>query len=330
MNVSDSVVKTVIDKARNYWNLGDATITLVAARENLVYRVDTLNGPYALRLHRKGYRSVGEVHSELMWMSMLEENDVSVPKPVRTNDDETIKITDDVVVDMLSWIEGKSLKQLEPTEDIYHDLGVLLARMHELADAWPLPDSFERPTWNLVGDEPSWGKFWENPRLTDKQKTSLLDFRNKARTALENLQQPDRGLIHADLVPDNVLCNEGKLQPIDFDDGGFGYRLFDLATITHRSKRVQNPGLQVGEQADDQAVPLADKLANAVVAGYQKQRPLDYGSLPLFEALRACTYVGWNITRMDEPGGIERNKRFIAEAELAVNNYFAANDEARP
>ncbi len=305
-SASDRKITSIIDKARECWSLVDATVTLVAARENLVYRVESGSELFALRLHRKGYRSIAEIRSELLWMSMLEDNDVSVPKPVATSNGDSIVVVDDVVVDMLSWVEGQSLKQIEPAEKSHHDLGVLMARMHELADAWPLPESFERPTWNLVGNTPTWGRFWENPHLTDEQKSTLLHFRDSARAALENLQQPDQGLIHADLVPDNVLYNGGKLHPIDFDDSGFGYRLFDVATVTLRSRRVQGSGA----------------LATAVVAGYQTQRPLDYKSLPLFEALRACTYVGWNITRMDEPGGVERNERFITEAEIAMSNYF--------
>ncbi len=307
MNVSDTHTEQVINKACDYWGLHNTSVALVAARENRVYRVESQKGVFALRLHRSGYRTLDEIRSELIWMNMLIKHNTSVPNPISAIDGDFIKMVDGIVVDILSWVEGKPLNQIEPTAMIYHDLGVLLARMHELADAWPLPESFARPTWNLVGDAPSWGRFWENPQLTKEQQATLLDFRDYARSTLESLPQPDCGLIHADLVPDNVLYNGHQLQAIDFDDGGFGYRLFDLATITHRSKRLQS----------------SDKLAAAVISGYQKHRVLDCYSLPLFEALRACTYVGWNISRMHEPGGAERNDRFIAEALVAVGNTHA-------
>ena len=43
-------------------------------------------------------------------------------------------------------------------------------------------------------------------------------------------------------------------------------------------------------------------------------RAIDLAQLKLFEALRACTYVGWIITRMKEDGAQARNTRFITEA----------------
>ncbi len=310
MSLTDAQIADIIDEARRRWMLGDSSIELVAARENQVFRVQTPIASYALRLHRRRYRSVDEIHSELLWMYRLAVKEIPVPGSVSAVDGNSVQIINDIVVDMLTWLEGTPLSKIPVTEDIYFQLGRMLAKMHEATDSWELPELFQRPTWDLVGDEPSWGKFWDNPQLSVVQKAKLLKFRDDARYTLENMQQVDFGLIHADLVPDNVLYNGYELQPIDFDDGGFGYRLFDLATITNRSRRIPN----------------GDNLANAATAGYCKHRALDENavteSLPLFEAMRSCSYLGWSIARMGEPGAIERNERFIVEAELAVNKYF--------
>ena len=37
------------------------------------------------------------------------------------------------------------------------------------------------------------------------------------------------GLIHADLYPENVLFKSGKAYPIDFEDCGYGYWMWDIA-----------------------------------------------------------------------------------------------------
>jgi len=37
------------------------------------------------------------------------------------------------------------------------------------------------------------------------------------------------GLIHSDLYPENVLFKAGKAFPIDFEDCGFGYWMWDIA-----------------------------------------------------------------------------------------------------
>ena len=42
----------------------------------------------------------------------------------------------------------------------------------------------------------------------------------------------DYGLIHADSVRDNMLVDKsGKVSLIDFDASGYGFRLFDIATL---------------------------------------------------------------------------------------------------
>ncbi|MBX2825558.1 MAG: phosphotransferase [Gammaproteobacteria bacterium] len=296
----------ILAAARELWQLGAAPITLLADRENQVYRVDLADGPLALRLHRINYRSTDEIHSELLWMDMLARSDIRVPKPVPSLDGSMVRQIDGINVDLLGWIAGSPMSQIDPTEERYFELGSLMAKMHTLADAWSLPENFKRPEWDLVGPEPTWGRFWLNPELDALQRDKFAGFRQIATESLAALDSPDIGLIHADLVPDNVFCDGQLLHPIDFDDGGFGYRLFDLATVTHRSRRH----------------PAGDAFARAAVAGYRKIRDLDLNSLKLFEALRACSYVGWNIARMNEPGAVERNTRFIREAEKAIDLYI--------
>lgn len=294
------LTEALIAAARAHWGLGDAQITLVAARENHVYRVDLPTGTAALRLHRRGYRSLAELNSELAWMDMLAKAGIAVPAPIAAYDRSQLLMHDGIIIDMLTWINGHPLGEVDATEAIYFDLGRLMAQMHALADRWTPPTGFERPEWDTVGDTPTWGRFWENPLLTDTQRTKLTRFRSNAQHALAQLHAPDIGLIHADLMPDNVMLEGDTLFPIDFDDGGFGHRLFDVATVTFRSRRTDPTGA----------------LAEATIAGYQSLRGLDTASLPLFEALRACTYVGWNISRMDEDP--TRNARFITAAEQSI------------
>ena len=285
-----------------HWGHVGAKVTLIAARENHVYRVYTARGPLALRLHRAGYRSAAELQSELQWMQMLADGGITVPAPIRARDGSLFLTVDDTVIDLLSWVEGVPLSHVPDVEnrpDLYRDLGRQMAQMHDLADRWSPPAGFARPAWDidgLLGQSPLWGRFWDNPTLTTSQAARLADFCEVAREKLANTT--DYGLVHADLVLDNVMISHAGLHPIDFDDGGFGYRLFDLATVTHRALRTAPDGT----------------LGHAVIEGYTDLRAIDLTQLKLFEALRACTYVGWIITRMKEDGAQARNTRFITEA----------------
>jgi Ser/Thr protein kinase RdoA (MazF antagonist) len=48
------------------------------------------------------------------------------------------------------------------------------------------------------------------------------------------------GLIHADLIFSNVVFHHGTPCPIDFDDCGFGYFLYDIAILLDRIEMRQD------------------------------------------------------------------------------------------
>jgi Ser/Thr protein kinase RdoA (MazF antagonist) len=55
-----------------------------------------------------------------------------------------------------------------------------------------------------------------------------------------------------------------------------------------------------------------------LIKGYKSKRDINLELLDFFMLLRALTYVGWNISRMNDKGGQARNARFINTAlELA-------------
>jgi len=311
------LTKQIVQRALGLWGMDGARFSLAAARENAVYKVESDQGEFALRLHRAGYRSQEELRSELDWMAALETEGLEVPRPVAAKDGSLCLFVDGVVVDMLSWLAGEPMGRdgemiLAKPESAYHALGQEMARLHEFSDRWRWPSGFTRPAWNiegLVGEEPLWGRFWENPTLTGEQ----VDLFGKARElAAHRLDagrgKLDYGLIHADLVPENVLIDGSRIKLIDFDDGGFGFRLFDIATTLKRARRTK----------------FYEVCRESFLSGYRSKRRIDLDLLPLFQALRALTYVGWILPRMDEPGAASRNQRFVQEAEIWVQEFLSS------
>lgn len=298
------------------WSLGPARVSLAAARENTVYRVEAGTRKYALRVHRSDYRSENQLKSELDWMAALSRGGLHLPEPVAASDGSLITKVSGKNVDVLTWLDGHPMGEngeLVATDNVaggYQALGKSMADLHQLSDEWELPRDFSRPAWDiegLVGQSPIWGRFWENPSLNDEQ-VSLFE---KVRTGANVIAatQPgslDYGLIHADLVPENVLLDNSDAYLIDFDDSGFGFRLFDLATTLNRARRTDR----------------YEEYRDAFLASYLSRREIDLEPLPLFQALRALTYVGWVVERMDEPGAQERNRRFIREAEFWVGEWL--------
>ncbi len=273
---------------------------LIKDRENAVYEIRLPDGKRAaLRLHRAGYQSVAAIRSELWWMSQLADAGLPVPRPVPTLSGDLIADTDGRAASVVTWIDGRQFGDGDSplpgdaslVESRFHALGGLIAGMHDATDALDLPTGFERPHWDaaaFTGDDPLWGRYWENPALEAEEVRDVLDAREKLGAFLADmaLNGADFGLIHADVLRENVLVSGAAFALIDFDDSGFGFRAYDLATAL-----VQ--GLE------DPMYPVARR---ALEAGYHAVRRPDAGHLgdiDMFVALRCFASAGWIVSRAE-------------------------------
>ena len=193
----------------------------------------------------------------------------------------------------------------------HHALGRLLAQVHRATDALTLPDGFTRPRWDidgLLGEAPFWGRFWEHTAL-------LPDEAILARRARDFLHERigdhaakggDFGLIHADVLRENVFVDGAALSLIDFDDSGFGFRLYDLGTVLSQS--LKEPALHC--------------IAEALVDGYGAARSCDAAMIPVFTLMRCCASVGWAMPRLDVGDPVHRSHigRMLRLAERVLAN----------
>ena len=304
------------------WGLGHARLQFVAGRENQVYRVSDACGDHALRIKRPGYRQRTEIESELQWMAALDRAGLLVPRPVPSLAGQLLEQVDGHLVDLLTWMPGQTLGSLltgcseADAQALFERLGRLMAQLHAASDAWVKPVGFARVAWDaegLVGEAPLWGRFWEHPGLSAEDRALFENFRALAAQDLRDMDAGlDRGLIHADLVRENVLISEGRMGILDFDDGGWGYRSFDLATTLLKF-------------LDEPSFPA---LKDALLRGYLSARALDMASLDLFLALRAVTYVGWIVPRLGEESASERSRRYVATAQKVCSRYLAGASSA--
>jgi len=312
-----------VEKALALWGMAGAEHGLFAARENVVHKVRHDGVTYALRLHRAGYRSDAELVSELEMMAAARRAGLHVPAPLPSASDDMIHVVDGVQIDILGWLAGAPIGKGDVAHDpkrgvaLFAAIGREMARLHATLDDWEPPADFTRCAWDhagLVGEAPIWGRFWDNPTLDADDRALFHRLREVAGADLaQRAPGLDYGLIHADLVRENVMVDGDKVQLIDFDDAGFGFRLFDVATTL--LKNMGEPGY--------------DALKAALLAGYREVRPLDTEALDLFLALRAASYVGWIATRFDEDGATARNARFIETTRGLAQGYLAKTDAAR-
>lgn len=303
---ADHLALEIARAALPYWGLERALVEPVKVRENAVFRVLRGGQSFALRVHRHGNHSDAALQSEFAWMRALEADGIAVPQIIRSRrggDFEVIAVREAPArqVDVFAWIDGHHPRAIErgvasPVELIaapYRRIGALMARMHIQSSRWRPPRGFERHAWNadgLVGERPHWGRFWELAALTPSQRRLMETLRERLATGLRVFPTDDHhyGLIHGDLVPDNVLMEDDTLRVIDFDDAGFGWHLFDIATSLYF---VSGEGYY-------------DAARQALIEGYRSQRPLSdvaLAALPMFMAARGATYLGWVHTREGAP-----------------------------
>lgn len=317
-------------EALKRWGVAGCEPELLKYRENAVFRVVAPNGrPAALRIHRHGYHSDDALRSELAWMQALRTSGIDVPGVVPTLERDlfTTVAVDDVPerrqVDMMEWLTGQPFGTLEnglssAIADIRHAfalVGQLVARLHNHAATWSQPEGFVRHAWDtdgLLGERPLWGRFWELKNLSPSQRGLIDRARTRARRDLIAYGKPPHayGLIHADFLTDNLILDKDRIKLLDFDDCGFGWHLFDLATIFLFFRGADT----------------YDTIRKAVIEGYRAVRALpdeQLAHMPLFYLVRSFTYLGWVHTRYETSAAKELVPMFADIACGVAEEYLS-------
>jgi Ser/Thr protein kinase RdoA (MazF antagonist) len=312
-----------------------SAISLIKYRENAVFSAVRDDGEkVVVRVHRHAYHSDAALRSELQWMQALERDGIEVPPILPTRDGDIMAIVsvpgipEPRQIDVLGWVvgapAGSSEEGLAADEDaaatLFFGAGVLAARMHDQVKAMAIPEGFVRHSWcdeGLIGEEPFWGRFWELPQLTGEELNLLQTARAAAREDLQAFGKhaDNYGLIHADFVPENLLVEDGRLKLIDFDDGGYGWHMFDLATALYFNLDH----------------PAYERMERSLFEGYRSIRTLpeaDGALLPLFLFLRATTYLGWVQTRSETQTAKELGPMLIERCCQVAQRYLDDRERA--
>ena len=263
--------------------------------ENRVYHIrdPQLTQRYVLRVNsgRLTYHTIPSIASEMMWLTALRrDTDIVVPDVMAARDGSTVQTIFAAGLDKPRHVTVYSfLPGTEPSADDlvpgFERLGEISARMHLHAKSWEPDHGFKRHSWTpdvILDDELNWGR-WQDGVAVEGEVLALLSrLDGVVRRRLAGLSRDrDRfGLIHADLRLANLLVDGDTTAIIDFDDCGYGWYLFDLATA-----------LSFLEERPD--VP---DLVAAWLAGYRKvaEIPADIeNELPTLIMLRRLGLMGW-------------------------------------
>jgi Ser/Thr protein kinase RdoA (MazF antagonist) len=313
-------------------------LRLIVDAGNILYRVKTI-GPapmerslymdncYLLRLHWPGYQNDCAVDSELKWLRALSDEALPVPQPVATGEGEpSVKVSVPGVPEarrcsLLRWVKGRMvMKRVSPWH--LKAIGHLMARLHKHVSSWRLPPGFVRRHYDrngLWGNDTGTGytaaEVW--PRIPRRYFEAFQEVTTRVEQVMEDWGKGSDvyGLNHADLgTKANVLFHGREARPIDFDDSGFGYWVYDLA------------------------MPLADwegedvwlTYRDSLLEGYMEMRSIpeeQLGQLELFQAAIRAMEIFWGtaatMRRPDSTYWIERRdqawrhiKRYLKENPL--------------
>ncbi len=311
-------------KALQHYHIDDnAVIQLLIHRENAVFSITAAEAKYAMRIHRHGYHSDAELKWELHWMEALKEYGIQTPSIIRGKDGQTMYVVsmegvpEPRQVDVLEWIDG-SPPAPENIVESFRTLGVLNAKMHlHVERDWVLPAGFTRHSWDehgLMGPDAHDGHFADLQQLTEEQLKLLHQAHNLAVSKLQAYGKgKDRyGLIHADMMLENILVEGDEVRLIDFDDAGFGWFMHDFGTSLF---------FQLTEDH-------YNDLYQAWLDGYQTMRPLkteDIAMVPTFLMCRGLFGLGWMHTRRETSFAQEIVGDFIAMTMHIAQDYVASD-----
>ncbi len=288
-------------KAIGAWDIDRPRIELIKYRENAVFAVHGAEASRAvMRVHRPRYRTDDNIRSEFAWMEALDAAGIHTPAVLRTRGGDVLAVASSKPVpeprqcDLMRWVDGQPPGTLEggvtnteaSLRELYHRVGALAARMHEHGASWRKPAGFVRPSWNvetLIGENPTFGRFWELDLVTAEQRSILLTAQDRVRRRLEVLPGSDV-LIHGDLVPDNLLVDGSNVRVIDFDDCGWSWASFEM--VTSLLPLQMSGGLEAGR--------------DGYLEGYRSIRPFPDHELEFFPDLmiaRGLSYLGWPVGR---------------------------------
>ena len=223
------------------YNFNSVKLEFIKHLENTTFKLSAEQGNFLVRVYCGLQNTVQDIESEAKIIEYLSScNYYTYQKPIYNNSNNFVSIGEasgiSKPVSILSWIGSPIVGNSVNYISLFEKLGKLIAHIHnELAD-WQKPIDFHRPTFdagNLIGKNGAFGyanlayKYFDRETISlfDSVYQGLIDFEAVA------VKGNNFGIIHGDLHLNNVILHQNNLVPIDFDDSGYGYYIYDLAVI---------------------------------------------------------------------------------------------------
>jgi Ser/Thr protein kinase RdoA (MazF antagonist) len=280
---------TLARQASEHWHLPNPAITLAGYTNNAVFRVESGDDRYALRVHRPGHKPRAWIDSERAWLQALDAT-LRVPHPVGDVFSGSLPAYDGpVYASLATWIPGEPATLANLTPARLEAVGRLVAELHRTP--FDAPPDFDRPTLDADGLFGPGGPYdpGDGLRYFDADALTVIDSAvEQVKAAMHALGSQSTGLIHADLIAKNILLDGDHIGLIDFDDCAYGYYPYDLTPLVWLAR----------------GTPQAGEIQTAIWRGYRAGRPAAQAEAEHFPAFLAARHIAscrWVAGNADHP-----------------------------
>lgn len=286
--------------ALEHFDIQPTRLRLVGGFTNVIFRVETSERPYALRIDLHQDHSDHDVENELGWLAALAaETDLDVARCVPARSGRSYVYAGAPGVPrqrrcvLFEWIPGRPLDDYM-TEDNYRRYGRLAAGLHQHGSAFRPPHP--ALTWDRVF-------YW--PETVDPVVIFAPDFAHhlaggrrqildqtmeRLELAFARLPANQAQTIHGDLHPSNVHVFRKRIIAFDFEDVTWGHRVQDVATTLFYGRDV----------------PAYVDLRTAFREGYTSRLPWPEtypGEIEHFMAARTVMFINYVANLRSDPSG---------------------------
>lgn len=247
----------LLQESLRMFNLVGADAEFLQHNENLTYRVD---GRYLLRIHKAAEglqvdHDPDKRRAELAFLRHLAGKGLHVQQPIA----ETV-LPGGAMATLLTWLEGHRISEAEFTPELQHQIGSMVARLHQAAADFQHPGLRRYDAAHVLDQIGAIRQMGERHHLNMDE----IDAAHQAAKMIAERLDRASGefiAIHCDLSQSNMLLTECGTTPIDFSLCGLGHPMHDLSvllgnTSTQAQRHAFAEGyVQAGGQID---LPLLD------------------------------------------------------------------------
>ncbi len=247
--------------------------------ENSNYLLHTDRGPYILTLYERRVEPE-DLPFFLRLMEHLAENGIACPTPIHGRDGKVLRELCGRPAAIVTFLQGLWPRRIMPEHCT--EVGAALARMHIAGESFPM----RRPNNLSVA---GWRKLYEHcADHADDVRVGLAREIAGELDVVESAWPTDlpKGVIHADLFPDNVFFKGGSLSGIiDFYFACTDFLAYDIAICLNAWCFERDNSFNVTK-------------ARLLLASYSRVRPIDDAELDALPLLARGSALRFLLTRL--------------------------------